>query len=142
MRKGTVDANSPLSGYSHMINPENEINFLEYSECYCIYVVDMVDSTKIAASIYRQDELRKYYSIFLNSIARIAKDFGAHVIKNAGDGIIMYFPDTADSANTSAFKQAIDCCIKMGKANGIINSIMHFENLPPVSYRTSADRQS
>lgn len=131
-------SNLPESGHWY-IDPTNEVNFLEYSENYCICFVDMINSTRIAAAIHEPIKLRKYYSIFLNSMAKIAKDFGAHIIKNAGDSMIFYFPDTSDSNSTDAFKQVLDCCLEMSRAHDIINSIMDFENLPSVSYRISAD---
>ena len=61
-------------------------------------------------------ELDKYYSTFLNAMATIVRNFGGKIIKNAGDDLIFYFPDTADSSNnniSAAFKDVLECGITM-----------------------------
>ena len=70
----------------------------------CVSFVNMVHSTEIVARISDPARVRKYYSIFINTIAAIAKSFDAKIIKNTGDCLIYYFPKTFDYSNSSAFQ--------------------------------------
>jgi two-component system response regulator ChvI len=117
-----------------------EIYFADQSNgYYCVCFVDMVDSTQITAKIADGNKIRKYYEIFLNAMAALAKNFGAKVIKNIGDALLFYFPDTSDSKNMTAFKEVLECCTAIIAAHEFINIRLETESLPPVSYRISAD---
>ena len=74
-------------------------------------------------------------------MAVLAKNYGARIIKNAGDALIFYFPETSDSSSEAAFKDILECFTTMILARDIINAKLHSEggNLPSVSYRISAD---
>src|SRR5919109_3423211 len=116
-----------------------EICFLAHSENYCVCFVDMVNSTKITAEISDRQKVRQYYSIFINTMAVLTKNYGAKIIKNAGDALIFYFPETSDPINEPVFNRAFECFTTMILAHDIINAKLHSENLPSVSYRISAD---
>jgi two-component system, OmpR family, response regulator ChvI len=121
-------------------SPSEEISFSGHSQNYCVCFVDMVDSTKITAQIADAGKIRKYYSIFINTMAAIARDFDAKIIKNTGDCLIYYFPKTSDSANNSAFKAVLECGITSIAASDVINAkLMEEGGLPPLYYRISAD---
>jgi CheY-like chemotaxis protein/class 3 adenylate cyclase len=116
-----------------------EICFLPNSQNYCVCFVDMVDSTSITAKISDHQKIRKYYSIFINTMAILVKNYGAKIVKNAGDALIFYFPDSSDAAHEAAFKDILECFTVMILARDIINAKLDAQNLPPVSYRISAD---
>jgi two-component system response regulator ChvI len=117
-----------------------EIYFADQSNgYYCVCFVDMVDSTQITAKIADGNKIKKYYEIFLNAMAALAKNFGAKVIKNIGDALLFYFPDTSDSENMTAFKEVLECCTAIIAAHEFINIRLEAEALPPVGYRISAD---
>src|SRR5918993_452452 len=116
-----------------------EISFLDHSQNYCVCFVDMVDSTKITAEISDRRKIGQYYAIFINTMAIVAKNNGAKIAKNAGDALIFYFPETSDSDNEAAFNNPFECFTTMILAHDIINSKLHSESLPSVSYRISAD---
>src|SRR5918994_727653 len=116
-----------------------EITFLDRSQNYCVCFVDMVNSTKITAEISDHLKVRQYYSIFINTMAILVKNYDAKIVKNAGDALIFYFPETSDSSNEAAFKGMLECFTTMILARDIINTKLHSENLPSVSYRISAD---
>jgi CheY-like chemotaxis protein/class 3 adenylate cyclase len=99
----------------------------------------MVNSSQITAKIADGNKIKKYYEIFLNAMAALAKNFGAKVIKNIGDALLFYFPDTSDSKNMIAFKEVLECCTAIIAAHEFINMRLEAEGLPPVSYRISAD---
>ena len=117
-----------------------EIYFADQSNgYYCVCFVDMVNSTQITAKIADGNKIKKYYEIFLNAMATLAKNFGAKVIKNVGDALIFYFPDTSRIEHRTAFKEVLECCTAITAAHEFINMRLEAEELPPVSYRISAD---
>jgi two-component system, OmpR family, response regulator ChvI len=117
-----------------------EISFLDRSMNCCIGFIDMVNSTKATAEMVSdRQKIGQYYSIFINTMAVLAKNYGAKIIKNAGDALIFYFPDSSDTSNELAFKDILECFSTMILAHDIINTKLHSENLPSVSYRISAD---
>jgi CheY-like chemotaxis protein/class 3 adenylate cyclase len=119
-----------------------EISFLDRSMNCCIGFVDVVDSTSNTAKMMMVSDRRKigqYYSIFINTMAILAKNYGAKIVKNAGDALIFYFPDSSDPTNEAAFKDILECFTTMILARDIINAKLDAQNLPPVSYRISAD---
>jgi class 3 adenylate cyclase len=120
-----------------------EIQFTGNSHNCCVCFVDVVDSTRITTvEITHPQKIKVYYSVFINTMAAIARDFDATVIKNTGDSLIYYFPKTADSSNNmSAFKSVFECGLTMIAVNPIINTKLQKEEeiLPPLSYRISAD---
>lgn len=115
-----------------------EISFSGKVQDCCVCFIDMMDSTKVSANL-NATQLSRYYEIFLNAMARIARNFGARIVKNAGDALIFYFDDTSDPKKTAKFKNVLDCGLTMGMASGALNARMFGEKLPPVRYRISAD---
>ena len=132
-----LDADKSVHFYSNGLS--EEISFSGQSQNFCVCFVDMVDSTKITAETTNTEKVRKYYSIFINTMATIARNFGAKIIKNTGDCLISYFPKTSDSTNKSAFKDVIECGMTMIEASPIINAKLKQEGLLSISYRISAD---
>ena len=118
---------------------EDEIHFLDRSQQYFVSFVDMINSTEIASRNLGPDGVRKYYSLFINAIASVAREAGAKIIKNAGDCIILYFPQTANTMDHIALKRSLDCCLDICDAHIAINSRAMREGLPPINYRVSAD---
>jgi two-component system, OmpR family, response regulator ChvI len=117
-----------------------EISFLDRSMNCCIGFIDMVNSTKATAEMVSdRQKIGQYYSIFINTMALLARNYNAKIVKNAGDTLIFYFPDSSDPANEAAFKEILECFTTMILARDIINSKLQSENLPSVSYRISAD---
>jgi two-component system, OmpR family, response regulator ChvI len=104
--------------------------------------VDVVDSTRIiTVEITDSEKIKRYYSTFINTMAAIAGNFGAKIIKNTGDSLIYYFPEIVDShSNVSAFKNVFECGLTMISVNPIVNAKLQREDgLPNLSYRISAD---
>ena len=116
----------------------SEINFLAQSNSYCVCFVDIVNSTGVTAGL-SDEQVRNYYSIFLNNIATIIKSFDAKVLKVVGDGVIFFMPNTINCENLPAFDNALNCCFALLTERHFINAALNAEGLPPVSYRISAD---
>ncbi|HZD36287.1 MAG TPA: response regulator [Nitrososphaeraceae archaeon] len=112
---------------------------MNYTQKYCVCIVDIVNSTLAAAGMTNSQKIRKYYSIFLNTISLIIKGYGGKVTKNVGDSLIYYFAKTTDSSNKLAFLDMLECCMTILGVNSIINKRLDEEDLPHISYRISAD---
>jgi len=119
-------------------SPHYLVDFLETSQSYCVGIVDMVDSTKIAASL-NQKKLSKYYEIFLNSMAEMVEKFGGFVIKNIGDSLLYYFPQSSKSTHDHSHLDCLNCSITMVEEHKNINKKMKNEKLPSLNFRISAD---
>jgi class 3 adenylate cyclase len=129
----------PLTSYNvNWDMTREEIAFLGQRQHACVCFIDMMNSTKIT-SVLDNVELARYYSVFLNSMASIAKNYGAKIIKNAGDCLIYYFPDTSDKSNLQSFRNVLDCSLTMISAHRVINAKLLEEKLPSLNYRISAD---
>src|ERR1051326_3336595 len=126
-----------------MLVVAEEISFTGSSQNCCVCFIDIVDSTRITIlEIMDPQKIKRYYSTFINTMAALARDFDATVIKNTGDSVIFYFPKTTDSSNNnmSAFKNVFECGLTMISVNPIINvKLQKEEGLPNLSYRISAD---
>ncbi|MEO9320103.1 MAG: adenylate/guanylate cyclase domain-containing protein [Nitrososphaera sp.] len=113
------------------------LRFFDDSRKYCVCMVDMVSSTAISRSL-GDSGVGRYYSIFLNRMANIATNFGAVVVKNIGDSILYYFPET-ELGTPASFKNVLLCGIAMLEEREPLNRKMRNEGLPEVSYRVSCE---
>lgn len=134
----TEDDSGMLSGRLSSKMKEGEIQFVG-SANYLVSFIDMIDSTNITSRFNGTEGIRKYYSLFINSVALLARQGGARVIKNEGDCLVIYFPQTASTADPASFRQALECLLGICEANGSINDLANEQGLPPINYRLSAD---
>jgi CheY-like chemotaxis protein len=99
----------------------------------------MRNSTEIVARLTDAIKIRRYYAVFLGAMSTVARNFDARIVKNAGDCVIFYFPETSDSANAGAFANVLECGIAMAESHRLVNQELASERLPAVDYRISAD---
>src|ERR687885_1172832 len=118
---------------------KEEISFSSKSQSYCVCFVSMIDSTETTFTISHPDKIRRYYSVFINTMAAIARSFDAKIIKNTGTSLVYYFPKTSNFDALSAFKDVIECGVTMMAANKVVNMKLKEEGLPPMHYKISAD---
>jgi two-component system, OmpR family, response regulator ChvI len=120
-------------------DPNDQLRFSEEQIDCCVSFIDMISSTTVTASIGATPRIAKYYSIFINNLAVIGKNYRALITKVAGDSLTLYFPQTSNKSDTRAFKDVIECGLTMSAAFHYINSKMSDEQLPSVNYRISSD---
>jgi len=114
------------------------VEFSTASTNYCVGLVDMVDSTQITAKLGNSKSSR-YMQIFLNSMSRILSRFGGFVIKNVGDCLFYYFPESCRPGKTFGFLSCLESSLTMIESRDFICQRLVKEGLPPVNYRISAD---
>jgi class 3 adenylate cyclase len=102
-------------------------------------MTDIADSTMTVFQIASSEKLRLFYYLFISEMSDIAVRYEARVVKNAGDGVICYFPRTKDLGNKLAFKQVVDCGLEMIRYRNELNTRFQKEGLPTINYRVSAD---
>ena len=118
--------------------PNYLVDFSGESNNYCIGFVDIANSTQISATL-KHEKMSKYYEIFLNSMANIVERFDGFVIKNIGDSLLYYFPESSKSSTRFGFLSCIECSLTMIDSHELINTKVKNEDLPPLNYRVSAD---
>jgi len=114
------------------------VSFSGEQRSYCIGTADIVGSTKVAAKL-NGNQWCQYYGIFLNSMSKILKRFGGIAIKNNGDSLLYYFPESVHSKRLYGFLSCIECSLAMIEMHDCINKRLHKDNLPQLDYRVSAD---
>ena len=67
----------------------------------------------------------------------IVQDFKGTVIKNIGDALLFYFPNT-NPHNIESFKNVIECCLTMCESHDKISKKLDEHGLPHVDYKISA----
>ena len=112
------------------------LQFSEFSEKYCVCLIDIVNSTKITANL-SDTETSAFYETFLNSAAAIVRKHDGVVVKNIGDALLFYFPKTP-SQDKDIFRRVLNCCLALCEEHEKINDTMSKENLPFVDYKVSA----
>lgn len=112
------------------------LQFSDYSENYCVCMVDIMNSTKITSKL-SDTQTSEFYKIFLNSIAIIVRKFDGIVVKNIGDALLFYFP-VIHSEQKAILKQCLDCCLTIGESHNDIVVQLKQEKLPVFNYRISA----
>ena len=112
------------------------LQFSDYSENYCVCMIDIMNSTKITGGL-SENETSAFYRIFLNSTAITVRNFGGIVVKNIGDALLFYFPNLPDE-NNAVFKKTIECCLSLCNSHDEINKKLSSENLPNLDFRISA----
>lgn len=127
------------STFSLRENEIDQINFINYTQKYCVGFIDIINSTNIIFNISEPNKLRKFYSLFLNSMNSIINAYHGKVVKNSGDNLFFYFPKTFDENNKKAFRDVFSCSSKLIDADLILNQDLLKVDLPPISYRISMD---
>ena len=105
----------------------------------CVGFIDLVDSTKNTITMEGLENIRKYYSTFINSVSDIVKNYSGKVIKNIGDCLLFYFPKTTNFKDMEVFRETIDCGFKILDERYIVNQESYKQHLPPFNYRITID---
>jgi class 3 adenylate cyclase len=113
------------------------LQFSDQSENYFVCFLDVIESTRLTSKL-TDLESSKFYSILLNSMATIIRDYQGIVVKNIGDALLFYFPKT-NTQDNDTIKNALECCLKMCEFNDQIGKKMQEEGLPAFDYKISAN---
>src|SRR5713226_8273394 len=101
----------------------NEVLFSGDTKACCVGIVDIVDSTAITSKLVNC-QMCEYYTIFLNAMSIIAREYDAVVVKNLGDSLLYYFPKTVEGKEKDAFVDVLECGLAMLESHATINQLM------------------
>lgn len=90
------DDGSIMSSLDSLIMPirsSNEIHLL-YAAILRGGIIDIVNSTNETSKISNPNKLKKYYSLFLNTLPSTINSCNGNIIKTIGDSLFFYFPNT------------------------------------------------
>jgi len=123
------------------IKKQDNILYFSKKTVQCpVGIIDIVNSTNISVSL-SEKKMEDFYGIFINDISNIIKKFEGIVVKNIGDSLLFYFPDTLEkshkSANQKSFEDAIKCGFAIIDYHSIINKKMGKLGLPKLDYKIS-----
>jgi len=115
-----------------------QVDFSDETESYCVGMVDIVNSTKITHQMSRE-KIPLYYEIFLNSMGQIVNKFGGLVIKNIGDSLLYYFPESSKPKRKYGFMSCLETNLAMIEEYQTISNKLLEHGLPSLDYRVSTD---
>ena len=104
----------------------------------CIGIVDIVGSCQIVTRL-RKDMVCPFYRTFLDEMSYIIRKSNGIAVKNVGDCVLYYFPQTSETSKREAFVDSMECGMKMIAARDTVNSKLRQRGLPHISYRISSD---
>lgn len=113
------------------------VTLFEKPISYCMGIVDMVNSTQLAASL-GMTYMSKYYQYFLNFMSKIIAQYDGKVVKNIGDCLLFYFPRTV-AQDIREMERILECSHAMTLSRETLCSILKLERLPCIDYRISLD---
>jgi CheY-like chemotaxis protein/class 3 adenylate cyclase len=131
---------------NHSIQPldsdtksNDQINFINYTQNYCVGIIDIINSTKETSKLTTPNKMRKYYSLFLNTMSSIINSCNGKIVKNVGDNLFYYFPKTSDETNESAFHDVFECGMRMFSSRAMLDRLLSEHALLPINYRVYMD---
>ena len=114
------------------------VSFSGQSKSYCVGMVDIVNSTKISHQMNHK-KIAQYYQIFLNSMGSILGRFGGVVIKNIGDSLLYYFPESSKHKRKYGFMSCLEANLAIIEEHAAISNKLQELGLPSLDYRVSTD---
>jgi len=121
-----------------IISSDYLVAFSGQSESYCVGMVDIVNSMKITHQM-NNEKISQYYEIFLNSMGSILGRFGGVVIKNIGDSLLYYFPESSKPKRKYGFMSCLEANLAMIEEHKKISNHLLEHALPVLDYRISTD---
>ena len=135
MAKIIKETISAITKRENIIKQQANI-LLKYSEqkqeC-CVCLVDIVGSILIKEKM-SDEQSKKYYSIFIESTAKIVENHNGIAVKAVDDSLLFYFP----LEDNTTYQKAIDCCLAIADHNSELNEKLRSEDLPEIAYRISS----
>ena len=96
------------------------------------------DRQSITAS--EQEMILRVLNLFMTEMIRIIEEYGGHVEKNTGDGLLAYFEEGGTVSESNSTKRAVACALTMHTTNRLlITSVLRANSVPPIKFRTTIE---
>lgn len=122
------------------MNPNSQpFSFAKFHSSFVVGFLDIVHSTEITAPL-TGDMIDDFYTIFLEETSRLLVGNGAEIIKNVGDGILFYFPETSASSHVhegKVFARVVATAKTLLGGREEINMRLKDAHLPQIDFRIS-----
>lgn len=138
LMKNYVAQNSFLTINGQKEYPQYSVSISDELQNYCVGLVDIIGSTTTATKL-RQAQVGTYYEIFLNSMSKVLARFGGVIIKNIGDCLLFFFPESSHQNRKFGFMSCLECILAMVEEHDSIKEKILDAGLPPMNYRVSVD---
>lgn len=87
-----------------------------------------------------QEMMLRILNLFLTEMIRVIEDYGGHVEKNTGDGLMAYFEDDAGAGSANSTKKAVACALTMDATNHLLVApILRASDVKPIEFRVSIE---
>ena len=106
---------------------------------YCVSLIELVSQSPDNLNGYNSEQIKKFYTIFINEMHRILIEYGGKVLNFQGDIIRSYFPKTSNKIDFGWVKDVLECCLKQMENRGSVSKKMNDEGLPEIFYKVTAD---
>ena len=122
-----------------MLYSRDEITVYDDTRNCCICVLDMLNNSNKKNMMKNNNQLRKYYSKFINSLYVIAKKFNIKVVTNKDNSIFLYSKTISNLGNIKPFEIFFTCIYSILEERDKVNKNLLKSNLPLFIYQVSID---
>ena len=96
-------------------------------------------SERRSNTVDEQEMMLRVLNLFMTEMIRIIEEYGGHVEKNTGDGLLAYFEDGLGDERNSV-KRAVACSLTMQSANELlISPVLQNSSVDPIDFRTTIE---
>ena len=113
-----------------------------FTGCCCDCYIGITHPNQSELLAFDTDKTKNFYRIFADTIFQIIVKHNGLVRRRIGDGFEFYFPRTSDTNDLTAFIEMLECCIILIQKQQDISNEMKLNNMPPISYKVTADYES
>ena len=97
-------------------------------------------SRRRSVTAEEQEMMLRVLNLFMTEMIRIIEEYGGHVEKNTGDGLLVYFEQGGAAFEPNSAKRAVACALTMSAANEyLIKPVLRASGVAPLEFRTTID---
>ena len=122
-----------------MLDSRDEITVYNDTRNCCIGVLDMLNNSNRKNMMKNNNQLRKYYSKFINSLYKITKKYNVKMVTNKDNSIFLYSQTISSLGNIKPFEIFFTCIYSILEERDRVNKNLLKSNLPLFNYQVSID---
>lgn len=131
-QQGYIPISKPLREEDSLMEPIGK------PTSFCVGIVDIVNSTNVVSRLTPLQS-SKYYTIFLNHMAKVVGQYNGQILKTMGDSLLFYYPETSNSERQFGFLSCLETGLAMSRSHEKLKTELSQEKLPKIDFRISFD---